>query len=260
MSARTPAVAGLFYPADAPRLRAQVAELMAAAPVAAAPQPKALIVPHAGYRYSGATAARAYARLRDGRATIRRVLLLGPAHRVYLAGMALPSVDSFATPLGHVAVDDRAREAASALPGVSIDDRAHAQEHSLEVHLPFLQIALDSFKVLPVVVGDCPADRVARLLDEFWVGDGTLLVISSDLSHFHDSRTAEAQDRRTCERILAKSGDLGGDEACGCRPLNGLMHARAVAGLDIELLGLCNSGDSGGDRERVVGYGAFALH
>jgi len=261
MTQRPPAVAGRFYPGTEAALRGQLRELLGDDPEAPpSPPPRALIVPHAGYVFSGATAALAYRRLAPVRDRIRRVLLLGPAHRVYLRSMAVPSASAFVTPLGAVPVDTAARDGATALPGVCIDDAAHVQEHSLEVQLPFLQSMLTDFRVLPIVVGDCPPEPVAALLDALWGGPETLVVISTDLSHFHDYASAERIDQRSCQRILARDSDLRGDDACGCRPLNGLMRSRHAAALDIELLGRCNSGDSGGDRERVVGYAAFSLH
>jgi len=261
MSARAPAVAGLFYPAEAPLLLAQLDALLAPGGQCDGPAPKALIVPHAGYRYSGPTAASAYCRLRGTGDRVRRVVLLGPAHRVYLEAMALPRVDQFDTPLGAVPIDREARRAAALLPGVCLDDQAHAREHSIEVQLPFLQTLFPKgFDLLPVLGGNCPPAQVAALLNTVCAAPGTLVVISTDLSHFHSYAQAQQLDRNTCERILARAGDFRGEEACGAHPLNGLMHCRLAAQLDIELLDYCNSGDRGGDRERVVGYGAFALH
>ena len=253
-------MAGLFYPADATTLRRQLTELLAGRATDAQSAPKILIVPHAGYVYSGATAARAYARLAAQRARITRVVLLGPAHRVYLKGMAVPSVDRFATPLGEVALDRDLLDRAATLPGVVIDDNAHALEHSLEVQLPFLQTLLDDFELLPVVVGDADARDVAGLVDALWGGPETLLVVSTDLSHFHAYEAARALDARTCQRILGHATDLGGEEACGARVLNGLLGSDHMRGRRIELIELCNSGDTAGDRGRVVGYGAFAVH
>ena len=174
--------------------------------------------------------------------------------------MAVPSVDRFATPLGDVALDRKALERAATLPGVFVDDKAHAQEHSLEVQLPFLQSVLDDFTLVPVVVGDAAARDVARVIDALWGGPETLLVFSTDLSHFHDYYTARELDARTCERILGRATDLDGEDACGARVLNGLLSTEHMRDCAIELLALCNSGDTAGDRMRVVGYGAFAIH
>ena len=260
MSIREAAVAGLFYEADATRLKAQLSGFLSGSSVQALARPKVLIVPHAGYVYSGSTAASAYAQLEPLRDAIRRVVLLGPAHRVYLQGMALPSVDAFATPLGEVPLERAALDAIAAMPGVCVDDEAHREEHSLEVQLPFLQTLLTRFSLLPVVVGDCDPNRVGAVLDELWGGAETLVVISSDLSHFHPYDEARQIDAATCARILQKSTGLSGAEACGARALNGLMSARHCQDLSVDLLAVCNSGDTAGDRQRVVGYGAFQLH
>lgn len=258
MKARNAAVAGLFYPGEAATLGPTVEALLAAAPADSAPA-KAMIVPHAGYRYSGPVAAAAYRLLEDRRALIRRVVLLGPAHRVYLRGMALPSVDAFATPLGDVPIDTDAVRQALALPGMQLSDDAHAVEHSIEVHLPFLQAVLDDFTLVPIVVGVCPAHEVEAAIDMLWGGDETLIVVSSDLSHFHAYRDAQVIDANTTARIEAREATLDGDEACGAFALNGLMLAAKKRGLKVRTLDVRNSGDTAGDRSRVVGYGAYAL-
>ncbi len=257
---RPPAVAGTFYPRDPQRLCAEIDHDLAAAP-RGGPAPKAVIAPHAGYVYSGPVAGSAYARLEMRRGQVERVILLGPAHRVPVAGMALPSVDAFATPLGPVAVDDEARRRALELPGVIIDDGAHADEHSLEVHLPFLLRVLGpDIAVLPVVVGHASPDEVADLLDALWGGPETAVVVSSDLSHYQDYATAVARDRATAEAILDKRVEaIGPYEACGAAPVRGLLEVARRRGLEVELVDLRNSGDTAGDRSRVVGYGAFAL-
>ena len=260
MSTRQAAVAGLFYEADPARLKAQITGFLSRSLAQAGARPKVLIVPHAGYVYSGSTAAAAYRLLEPLRDEIRRVVLLGPAHRVYLQGMALPSVDAFETPLGEVPLERTTLDAISAMPGVCISDEAHREEHSLEVQLPFLQTVLTRYTLLPVVVGDCDPNRVGAVLDELWGGHETLVVISSDLSHFHAYDEAREIDASTCARILQKSTGLSGAEACGARALNGLMSARHCRELNVDLLAACNSGDTAGDRERVVGYGAFQLY
>jgi len=257
---RPPAVAGMFYPASAATLQADVDRLLAAAPIPAMAQPKALIVPHAGYIYSGPTAARAYAALAAWHATIRRVVLLGPTHRVAVRGLALPASDAFATPLGEVSIDVAARAALADLPQVVVSDPAHALEHSLEVHLPFLQRALDDFSLLPLAVGQASPEAVAEVLERLWGGPETLLVISSDLSHFLPYATAQQVDGETCRHILKLSTDIDPYQACGAFPLNGLLLAAQRHGLQPTLLDLCNSGDTAGDRQRVVGYAAFAFH
>jgi AmmeMemoRadiSam system protein B len=265
MDVRPPAVAGSFYPADPATLRGAVDRLLAGVDVRSGaapnppPAPKALIVPHAGYVYSGPIAAAAYARLRGVATAIRRVILVGPAHRVLLRGLALPGARQFATPLGVVAVDAEAAAIARRLPHVVESPLAHAEEHSLEVQLPFLQRVLPDFTLLPLVVGDATGAMVAAVLDALWGGPETLLVISSDLSHYHPYGEAQALDRTTAGRILAFAPDLDHEQACGATPVNGLLLAARRRGMQAELLDLRNSGDTAGDRGRVVGYAAFGF-
>lgn len=256
---RPPAVAGLFYPADATALARDVSAYLGPSIATPGPVPKALIVPHAGYLYSGATAARAYARLAAARAEVRRVVLLGPAHRVPVRGLALPGVDAFDTPLGRVPIDAEAAAAVQRLPQVCTRTNAHRDEHSLEVQLPFLQTVLEAFALLPFVVGAATAAEVAEVLDHLWGGPETLILVSSDLSHFHDYAEAQRLDRDTAHAILALQAGIAPEQACGATPINGLLHCARQRGLHIELLDLCNSGDTAGDRRRVVGYAAFAL-
>jgi len=260
---RPAAVAGAFYPGQAQALSSTVASLLASArsemPNAAGPAPKVLIVPHAGYIYSGPMAARGYAQLATVRATIRRVVLLGPVHRVPVRGLALPGHSAFATPLGEVAVDQAAVTALGHLPQVVVSPAAHAKEHALEVQLPFLQAVLDDFTVLPLAVGDATPTEVAQVLEALWGGPETLVVISSDLSHYLPYRAAQGIDSATVERILALQGPLSHDQACGGTPINGLLLAARQRRLQPQLLGLCNSGDTAGDRQRVVGYAAIAF-
>ena len=216
-------MAGYFYPGDPAALAAEVASYLAAAsPGARAVPPKAIIAPHAGYIYSGPIAASVYARLAPLRSTVRRVVLAGPAHRVYVAGAAIPGVQAFGSPLGAVKLDRAALDAAAKLPFVEINDRAHAQEHSLEVHLPFLQSMLDDFSLLPVVVGDASPDEMASLFDAVWGGDETLIVVSSDLSHYLPYRSAQDRDARTARTIVGLEASLIPEEACGAAPINGL--------------------------------------
>lgn len=260
MTVRAPAVAGLFYEENPARLQQHVAGLLDQVTGDARPTPRALIVPHAGYVYSGLTAARAYARLRPLRDRIRRVALFGPAHRVYLQGMAIPSVDTFSTPLGDIPLDRAALQQIIDLPAVTVSDEAHREEHSLEVQLPFLQAVLADFRLVPVVVGRCDPSAVAAVMDALWQEPDTLLLVSTDLSHFHPYGEARQLDSLTCERLLARNNTLTGEEACGAQALNGLMSTARGRSLDMELISMCNSGDTAGDRNRVVGYGAFALH
>jgi AmmeMemoRadiSam system protein B len=261
---RQPAVAGAFYPGEARTLAGTVAGLLAAAhaegPAGAAPTPpKVLIVPHAGYVYSGLMAARAYTQLAGVRDRVRRVVLLGPVHRVPVRGLALPGVQAFATPLGEIEIDAEAVAALKPLRQVVVHPAAHALEHSLEVQLPFLQSVLDDFKLLPLAVGDAEPHEVAEVLETLWGGPETLIVLSSDLSHYLPYAAARNLDGETVERILALQGPLTHEQACGGTPINGLLLAARRHHLQPRLLGLCNSGDTAGDRQRVVGYAAIAF-
>ena len=256
---RPPAVAGSFYPASADELREQVAHLMQAAS-ARGPVPKAVIAPHAGYIYSGPIAANAYARVAPARGQIKRVVLLGPSHRVAFHGLAAPSVAYFDTPLGPVPIDRLAQEIAADLPQVCVADAPHAREHSLEVQLPFLQHVLGEFVLVPLAVGDASAPEVAQVLARLWGGLETLIVISSDLSHYYDYATAQRLDRATTQAIEALRYDaLDYESACGRVPVCGLLYHARTLGLKAETLDLRNSGDTAGPREQVVGYGAYAF-
>ncbi len=260
---RPAAVAGAFYPGSPDTLRSTVEGLLAEAPAPDGPPlkaPKAIIVPHAGYVYSGPVAASAFRTVTPLAGSIETVVLLGPAHFVPIQGLALPDTRAFETPLGQVAIDPEGVQAASRLPQVRVQPAAHAQEHSLEVELPFLQVLLgEGFKIVPLVVGDTDGDEVAEVLERLWGGPETLIVISSDLSHYLSYEQAREADRRTAQEILELGGPLKGRQACGARPINGLLAAARRLGLTPELLDLRNSGDTAGDRSRVVGYGAFAF-
>ncbi len=257
---REPAVAGLFYPEKPQELQQVINEFLDTAPHPAVTRPKAIVVPHAGYVYSGSTAARAYATLENHARDIKRVVLLGPSHRVGFRGIAFCSADSYRTPLGLVRVDQSAFVAISNLPNVGLLDRAHAQEHSLEVQLPFLQSVLRDFRLVPLVVGDVDPADVARVLEKLWGGPETLIVISSDLSHYHDYVTAQELDGETCRAVEScQPEQIGYEQACGRIPLNGLLALARSRHLQVTTLGLCNSGDTAGDRSRVVGYGAWAF-
>ncbi len=258
---RPAAVAGSFYPGSPSALSGNVRALLAKAGPGSASSvlPKAIIVPHAGYIYSGATAALAYARLAGARKQIRRVVLLGPVHRVPVRGLALPGTAAFVTPLGEIEIDQAAVAALADLPQVLVSAEAHAREHSLEVQLPFLQSVLDDFKLLPLAVGNATPAQVAQVLERLWGGAETLIVISTDLSHFLPYAAAQAMDRETTQRIMKLDSMLSHEQACGGTPVNGLLLAARQHGLQAELLGLCNSGDTAGDKSRVVGYAAFAL-
>lgn len=259
---RAAAVAGLFYPDEPGELRSALrAYLAEATPVAGQSAPKALIVPHAGYVYSGPVAASAYACLTPVADRIRRVVLLGPAHRVAVRGLALPSATHFQTPLGRVPLDTTVCAALQALPQVSINDATHASEHSLEVHLPFLQELLGEFSLVPMVVGDSSAEEVADVLDAVWGDEETLIVISSDLSHYLDydsARELDAQTSRAIEEMRYE--DISYEQACGRIPVSGLLLAARRRGLHVRQMDLRNSGDTAGDRQRVVGYGAYVIN
>jgi len=255
---RPSAVAGMFYPAEADVLMHDVRAMLAAARLIEL-NPKALIVPHAGYIYSGAIAASAYASLKNIAHDIRRVVLLGPTHRVAVRGLALPGADAFATPLGIVPIDLAAAQAIAHLPQVSVSAQAHAQEHSLEVHLPFLQTVLHDFKLLPLAVGMATPEEVAEVLEVLWGGDETLIVISSDLSHYLPYSTAQRVDNGTVQSILKLHQPIAHDHACGGTPISGLIVAAQKHHLTPHLLDLRNSGDTAGSRDQVVGYAAIAF-
>lgn len=258
---RQPAVAGLFYPGDPGELAATVrAHLEVGSELAgAASDPKAIIAPHAGYEYSGPIAGTAFAPVADAADRVRRVVVLGPAHREPMRGLALPGASAFATPLGEVELDSELVDRVAALPQVSVNLSAHALEHSLEVELPFLQMILNEFTLLPLVVGDARPEEVAGVLDAVWGGDETLIVISSDLSHYLPYVDAVTADRSTAQRVLALEPTLGPYDACGAGCVNGLLAVARRRGMHCELLDLRNSGDTAGDHSRVVGYAAFAF-
>jgi AmmeMemoRadiSam system protein B/AmmeMemoRadiSam system protein A len=258
---RPAAVAGLFYPAAREELAREVDELLDHTPAAppAPGWPKALIVPHAGFIYSGVTAAHAYALLAAARGTVRRVVLLGPAHRVALRGLALPGVAAFDTPLGRLAVDAAAVRQLRALPQVIESAEVHREEHALEVQLPFIQRALGEVSLVPLVVGNATAAEVAAVLELLWGGDETLILISSDMSHYHDYEAARRVDAATVEAILG-SAPVSHEQACGATPIAGMLLAARARGITPALLDARNSGDAAGGKSRVVGYAAFAFN
>lgn len=234
--------------------------MLAAAAAPRRERPKALIAPHAGYVYSGPIAANAYALLAPFRNDYSRVVLLGPAHRAYVRGLALPAAAAFATPLGEIALDRDAIAAIRHLPQVCISDDAHAHEHSLEVHLPFLQQALAGFTLVPFAVGEATTEQVAEVLGLLWGDDRTLIVISSDLSHYLPYAQARTTDEQTARMVLSMAPQLNHQQACGATPVNGLLLEARLRGLRPELLDLRNSGDTAGDKSRVVGYASFAFY
>jgi MEMO1 family protein len=260
-SLREAAVAGYFYPADPDSLQREIADCLATVlQPRPAPPPKAVIVPHAGYSYSGPVAASAYAALRPLRGRIHRVVLVGPSHRVPFKGLALSTADAFLTPLGAIDVARDAVEALRSLPQVRELDRAHSLEHSLEVQLPFLQSVLLDFEIVPLLVGEATPEEVGGALELLWGGSETLFVVSSDLSHYQDYPTAQRIDRATTQAIeRLDMAPIDGEHACGCRPICGLLCMARAHGLHATTLDLRNSGDTAGARSRVVGYGAYAF-
>jgi len=254
---REPAVAGQFYPGDSEELSRTVEFLLDEVNSGVGDAPKALIVPHAGYIYSGSVAARAYARLRPHSKQYQRVILLGPCHRVPVQGLALSAADVFRTPLGDVPLDKKAIASIDSR-FVEFFDETHEFEHSLEVHLPFLQSVLGSFALVPIVVGNTTYERVADVLDALWGGPETLIVISSDLSHYLSYDRARAIDGETRQAIedLEVRG-IDHDVACGATPIGGLLVTAKRRGMKVATLDMKNSGDTAGDRRYVVGYGSW---
>jgi AmmeMemoRadiSam system protein B len=258
---RQPAVAGMFYPARRGDLHEMLETLLAAAPHADLPAPKAMIVPHAGYIYSGPVAATGYARLQAVANSVRRVVVMGPAHRVAFHGLAVTDDSIFRTPLGDINLDTAAIQELLALPQVHIDNEAHRLEHSIEVHLPFLQEILESFTLVPLVVGDATPREVYDVISMLWDGPETLLIMSSDLSHYHDYETATRLDRATSHAIETLAFEkIGYEHACGRNPVSGLLLYARKHGLSVEVLDLRNSGDTAGPRDQVVGYGTYVIN
>ncbi|MCG8511761.1 MAG: AmmeMemoRadiSam system protein B [Rhodospirillales bacterium] len=257
---RAAAVAGQFYPGSAAELTATIERHMDEAKTSSGPVPKAIIAPHAGYVYSGSVAASAYARVRPAAERITRVVLLGPCHRVPVRGLALSSAEAFSTPLGNVTIDRDAGQLLLDLPQVQIFDATHDLEHSLEVHVPFLQVILGDFKLLPLVVGEATLDEVAQVLEAVWGGPETLIVVSSDLSHYENYETARRMDESTCRAIeQLDPASIGRYDACGRVPVGGLLRQAQLRGLNVSTVDLRNSGDTAGSRDKVVGYGSWVF-
>jgi AmmeMemoRadiSam system protein B/AmmeMemoRadiSam system protein A len=262
VSVRPAAVAGMFYPRDARALAAGVKDLLGRVEDFS-PRlgyPKAIVVPHAGYVYSGAVAACAYDELSAARGLVQRVVLLGPVHRVPVRGLAAPSAEAFETPLGVIPIDREALRQVQDLAQVVVSDPAHSMEHSLEVQLPFLQTVLGEFSLVPFAVGTASVEEVAQVLERLWGGPETLIVVSTDLSHYRNYEEARQVDAGTVARIAAHASDIDHEEACGATPLNGLLRCAKARNIPARLLAACNSGDTAGSRDRVVGYSSFALY
>lgn len=257
---RPPAVAGQFYPDDPVKLREMVNSFLTNTKIATNSIPKAVIAPHAGYPFSGPIAGSAYACLACGHGVIRRVVLLGPSHFAPFSGLAASSAKIFQSPLGPIPVDETALDQLHDLPQVMILDAAHENEHSLEVHLPFLQTALGEFKLVPLLVGDAAVNDVGSVLNELWDGKETCIVVSSDLSHYHDYRSAQQIDRDTARAIESLNwSELSEYRACGCHAICGLLRVAKERGLRCQAVDLRNSSDTSGRHDRVVGYGAFVF-
>jgi AmmeMemoRadiSam system protein B len=250
----------MFYSDDPAELRESVEQFLAAASIdhSHAP-PKALIVPHAGYMYSGRVAASGYASIAARRKDINRVVLLGPSHRVYLRGVAAPTAHAFTTPLGEIPIDRALCDELVESAQVALADAPHAQEHSLEVQLPFLQVLLGEFELVPLVAGEASPAQTAAVLRNAWGDEHTVVLISSDLSHYHPYDVAQHIDNETSELILRRSATLIGEQACGAVCINGLLHLAKEQGFGLREVERMNSGATAGDKRRVVGYGAFAL-
>lgn len=257
---RAPVFAGQFYAGQPDELRKTVASYLSAADAAVPVKPKALIAPHAGYIYSGPVAASAYACLRPWASHITRVVLLGPSHRLWFPGVALSSAQSFQTPLGLIPIDKEVSAQACQLPDVMVIDEAHAYEHSLEVQLPFLQTVLPSFSLVPLCVGEISHKGVARVMEALWGGGETLLVISSDLSHYLEYTKAVAMDARTVDAVEHLNSSLiDQEQACGYRGVGGLLDLAKRKHLKVKTVDVRNSGDTAGPRNEVVGYGAWVF-
>ena len=256
---RQPAVAGSFYPSNPQQLHSMLTRYLDEA-ATDEKVPKAIIAPHAGYIYSGPIAATAYARLKKARDQITRVVLIGPSHRVAFRGLAVTRAETFTTPLGRILVDQKAVQAIVELPFVEYIEQAHTYEHSLEVHLPFLQEMLGDFKIVPIVAGEASPEQVSQVLDVLWGGDETLIVISSDLSHYHAYATAKKLDKATSLTIeQLQYEQLDPESACGKVPVSGLLKLAREKSLSIKTIDLRNSGDTAGPKDSVVGYGAYVI-
>ncbi len=269
---RPPAVAGMFYPRDPKELKASVSYYLAEAAGSGRADghadgqadnraPKAIIAPHAGYIYSGFTAACAYTRLVPAADRIKRVVMMGPCHRVAVNGIALPEADAFATPLGEIPIDADGVRKISRLPFVQVFDATHKDDHCLEVHLPFLQSVLGEFTIVPMIVGRAATEQVAEVLEILWGGPETLILVSSDLSHYLPYDKAKQTDSRAGTAIEALDPlSLENHQACGRHSIKGLLTVAKQKGLAARTVDMRNSGDTAGPRDQVVGYGSWIFH
>ena len=258
---RLPAVAGQFYTSNPVELKQQINNFLQHAEMSQEAPPKAIIAPHAGYIYSGPVAATAYKTLESIKAKIRQVVIMSPAHRYGFRGIAWSQADYFRTPLGDIPVDKKAITKLDDLEYVMPLEKAFEGEHALEVHLPFLQVSLEEFSILPFIVGMASPQQVAEVLNRLWGDEQTLIVISSDLSHFHEYHQAQQQDKRTSNNIEALNYEaIAGEDACGTYPLSGLLLTARQKQLHASVLDLRNSGDTAGDKNSVVGYGAYIVN
>lgn len=256
---RTPAVAGIFYPDNTHELSTMIDQFLQSVKVTSQ-VPKAIIVPHAGYIYSGPVAASAYALIRPARDKIKRVILLGPSHKIPLLGLATTNAQNFSTPFGEVPVDRQAIYSITKFPQVSIMEQAHANEHSLEVQLPFLQKILDQFSIVPLVVGKATPEQVGEILEALWGNEETLIIISSDLSHYNNYKVAQKLDKLTTQAIETLSPEkIEHEQACGRVAINGLLHIAKIRKMQVKTIDVRNSGDTAGSKDQVVGYGAYAF-
>ncbi len=256
---RTPAVAGIFYPDNTHELSTMIDQFLQAAKNTG-PVPKAIIVPHAGYIYSGPIAASAYTLIKPACNRIKRVVLLGPSHKVPLLGLAATKMQEFSTPFGEIPIDRKAIESILKFPQVSLMEQAHANEHSLEVQLPFLQKILNQFSIVPLVVGKATSEQVGEILEALWGNAETLIVISSDLSHYYNYKSSKKLDELTTQAIETLSPEkIDYEQACGRIPINGLLHVAKIRKMHVETVDLRNSGDTAGSKNQVVGYGAYAF-
>lgn len=259
-SVRQAAVAGSFYPADKNQLDKNIEYYLENCHQPEIGEAKAFIVPHAGIRFSGMIAASVYASIAKSTLTFKQVVLLGPSHHVWFKGMAIPSVDSFVSPLGEIPLQKATLNELLQFPEIQVADEAHQQEHCLEVQLPFLQKVLHDFSLIPIVVGETNYENVAQIIDYLWTLENTLFLISSDLSHFHDYETANQIDQETTLKIIAKDyQSIAPQMACGCIPIQGMLSVAQSKMLSVFCIGQCNSGDTAGDKSRVVGYAAYAI-